>query len=70
MSHDPSSAAELQDVAARVIAATEYFKSAGHLPGWARAEMQSRADRDEAASERRSPRLAGRDPQALTGGRA
>ena len=59
MSHDTSSAAELQDVAARVIAATEYFKSAGHLPEWAREEMQSRADREEAASERRSARPGG-----------
>jgi hypothetical protein len=34
-----SDSLELQDVAARVIAATEYFKSAGHLPSWARAEL-------------------------------
>jgi len=54
MSHDPRSAAELRDVAARAIAATEYFKSAGRLPEWARAEMQSRADCEDAASERRS----------------
>lgn len=51
---EPSSADEFRDVAARVIAATTYFKSAGHLPDWARAELESRADR-EAPSERRSP---------------
>ncbi len=48
MSHDPGSAAELQDVAARVIAATEYFKSAGHLPAWAQAELEQQAARDAA----------------------
>lgn len=58
MRDDPSSEDELRDVAARVIAATAYFKSAGHLPDWARAEMEARERREKreaAASERRTP---------------
>ena len=54
-----SNSLELQDVAARVIAATEYFKSAGHLPSWARAELDC-GHRESAAVECRagSPVLA------------
>jgi hypothetical protein len=56
---------ELQDVAARVIAATEYFKSAGHLPSWARAELDP-SDREASAYERRTS-LRPADSPVLTG---
>jgi hypothetical protein len=40
MSHSPSPF-PLRDAALRMIAATEYYKSAGHLPQWARAELDT-----------------------------
>lgn len=58
MHEELSSATKLRDAAARAIAATAYFKSAGHLPDWARAEMQSRTH-DDAAASGRIPPLAG-----------
>lgn len=52
MSHVARSTSEFHDVAARVIAAAEYFKSAGQLPDWARAELREQAACDAAAAER------------------
>lgn len=40
MLHD-AAATEFRTAAVRMIAAAEYFKSAGDLPTWARAELDS-----------------------------
>jgi len=41
MSHDRPSPFPLRDAAIRAIAAAEYFKAAGHLPAWAREELET-----------------------------
>lgn len=41
MSHNVNAITEPRAAAIRIVAATEYFKSAGELPSWARSELQS-----------------------------
>ena len=38
-SHDRASLSELRTAALCMVAASEYFKAAGQLPAWARAEL-------------------------------
>jgi hypothetical protein len=44
MSQNSSSPFPLRDAALRMIAATEYYKSTGHLPQWARDELDAWSD--------------------------
>lgn len=67
MSHNPTSTSEMRAAAIRMIAATEYFKAAGELPSWARAELEAWNGCDAIDHERGSlswelPAAGGRTP--------
>jgi hypothetical protein len=59
MSGNPDPVVDFRDLAARSVVAAEYFKVAGQLPAWARAELDSWRCSDAAAGERRSQVRAG-----------
>jgi hypothetical protein len=46
MTQDFDPIAEFRDTAARMVVAAEIFKSAGTIPSWARAELQSWREHD------------------------
>jgi len=55
MSHSSSSSMDPRAAAIRMVAAAEYFKSAGELPSWARTELESWSRSDARDVGRRSP---------------
>jgi len=60
MSHDAPSPFPMRDAALRMIAATEYYMSTGHLPPWARAELATWSDARDAGTSTQPTHVARR----------